>query len=60
MAELEEQRTDEREALLSIYEGDTNFNQIDANTFQYKVIFDVKLNNVIFVISISVWRNRPL
>ncbi|XP_011178426.1 RWD domain-containing protein 4 [Zeugodacus cucurbitae] len=36
MAELEEQLADEREALLSIYEGDTNFKQIDANTFQYK------------------------
>ncbi|XP_018787510.1 PREDICTED: RWD domain-containing protein 4 [Bactrocera latifrons] len=36
MAEIEEQQADEREALLSIYDGDTNFKQIDANTFQYK------------------------
>ncbi|XP_054745223.1 RWD domain-containing protein 4 [Anastrepha obliqua] len=36
MAELQEQQADEREALLSIYEGDINFKQVDANTFQYK------------------------
>ncbi|KAH8413251.1 hypothetical protein KR009_009193 [Drosophila setifemur] len=31
-----EQQTDEREALQSIYEGDTNFKEIDSTTFQYK------------------------
>lgn len=28
---------DEREALVSIYEGDEAFKQINATTFQYKV-----------------------
>jgi len=32
-----EQQTDEREALQSIYEGDTNFKEVDSVTFQYKV-----------------------
>ncbi|CAD6998429.1 RWD domain-containing protein 4 [Ceratitis capitata] len=36
MADLVEQQADEREALQSIYEGDTNFKQVDATTFQYK------------------------
>ncbi|KAH8324611.1 hypothetical protein KR074_012339 [Drosophila pseudoananassae] len=31
-----EQQTDEREALQSIYEGDQQFKEIDATTFQYK------------------------
>ncbi|KAH8282546.1 hypothetical protein KR054_008335 [Drosophila jambulina] len=31
-----EQQTDEREALQSIYEGDTNFKEINSTTFQYK------------------------
>lgn len=35
-AELQEE---EREVLLSIYEGDENFKQIDKNVFQYKVGF---------------------
>lgn len=52
MAEIEEQQADEREALLSIYDGDTNFKQIDANTFQYKVYFDLKLINIILFIII--------
>lgn len=49
MAEIEEQQADEREALLSIYDGDTNFKQIDANTFQYKVYFDLKLINIVIL-----------
>ncbi|XP_067626276.1 RWD domain-containing protein 4 [Eurosta solidaginis] len=36
MTDLQEQQADEREALLSIYEGDENFKQVDPNTFQYK------------------------
>lgn len=35
-AELQEE---EREVLLSIYEGDENFKQVDKNVFQYKVGF---------------------
>ncbi|KAH8392137.1 hypothetical protein KR215_001736 [Drosophila sulfurigaster] len=31
-----EQQTDEREALQSIYEGDTNFKEINLTTYQYK------------------------
>ncbi|ALC38661.1 CG10343 [Drosophila busckii] len=36
MSTPQEQQTDELEALESIYEGDNNFKQIDATTFQYK------------------------
>lgn len=34
--ELKEQQDDEREVLISIYEGDDRFKQIDSTTFQYK------------------------
>lgn len=34
--EVKEQQDDEREALISIYEGDERFKQIDSTTFQYK------------------------
>lgn len=37
MSENLEQQTDELEALISIYEGDTYFKQLDNTTFQYKV-----------------------
>lgn len=32
-----EAKNEEREALVSIYDGDDAFKQIDASTFQYKV-----------------------
>jgi hypothetical protein len=32
-----EQQDDEREALISIYEGDSNFKEINPTTYQYKV-----------------------
>lgn len=35
--EIKEAQNDEREALISIYEGDTSFKQTDSTTFQYKV-----------------------
>lgn len=38
MSENLEQQTEELEALVSIYEGDTYFNQLNSTTFQYKVI----------------------
>ena len=36
MTELEQQ-SEELEALASIYDGDTNFKQVNNTTFQYKV-----------------------
>uniref|UniRef100_A0A0K8TQD7 Putative rwd domain protein n=1 Tax=Tabanus bromius TaxID=304241 RepID=A0A0K8TQD7_TABBR len=36
MSEMKELQDEEREALISIYEGDTAFKQINATTFQYK------------------------
>lgn len=33
---------DEREALLSIYEGDPAFKQLSPTIFQYKVKFNIK------------------
>lgn len=35
--EVKQMQDDEREALTSIYEGDTAFKQINPTTFQYKV-----------------------
>lgn len=35
--ETKEAQADEREALVSIYEGDDAFKQINPTTFQYKV-----------------------
>jgi hypothetical protein len=32
-----EQQDDEREALISIYEGDSSFKEINPTTYQYKV-----------------------
>lgn len=37
MSEIKEMQDDEREALISIYEGDTAFKQINPLTFHYKV-----------------------
>lgn len=39
MADDAEQQADEIEVLKSIYEGDDNFKQVDATTYQYKVLF---------------------
>lgn len=36
-SELKEQQEEEREALSSIYDGDTAFKEISPTTFQYKV-----------------------
>lgn len=38
MSETKEMQTEEREALVSIYEGDGCFKQINAETYQYKVL----------------------
>lgn len=35
--EVKQMQDDEREALVSIYEGDVAFKQINPTTFQYKV-----------------------
>lgn len=37
MTDALEQQADELEALISIYEGDTFFKQLDNKSFQYKV-----------------------
>jgi hypothetical protein len=37
MSENLEAQAEELEALASIYDGDTNFKQVNATTFQYKV-----------------------
>lgn len=37
MSETEALQEEEREVLLSIYEGDECFKEISPNTFQYKV-----------------------
>lgn len=39
MSDDAEQQADEIEVLKSIYEGDDNFKQVDATTYQYKVFF---------------------
>lgn len=40
MSEVQELQDEEREALISIYEGDAAFKQINATTYSYKVILD--------------------
>lgn len=37
-SEVKEQQDDEREALVSIYDGDNAFKQLNPSSFQYKVI----------------------
>jgi len=37
MAEIQQQQEEEREVLLSIYDGDPAFKHLSPNTFQYKV-----------------------
>ncbi|XP_063700997.1 RWD domain-containing protein 4 [Culicoides brevitarsis] len=36
MSETKEMQTDEREALISIYEGDEQFKEVNSTTFQYR------------------------
>lgn len=38
--EVKQMQDDEREALISIYEGDDAFKEVNPNTFQYKVSFN--------------------
>jgi len=40
MSEVQELQDEEREALISIYEGDAAFKQINPTTYSYKVIED--------------------
>lgn len=37
-SEVDEIQNEEAEALISIYEGDTNFKQISPKIYQYKVL----------------------
>jgi hypothetical protein len=37
MSEIEQQQEEEREVLLSIYDGDTAFKHLPPTIFQYKV-----------------------
>lgn len=41
-AELKEQQDEELEALVSIYDGDNAFKQVNPTTFQYKVRLEQK------------------
>lgn len=36
MSETKEMQREEREALISIYEGDTQFHEVNSTTFQYR------------------------
>lgn len=49
-AELQEE---EREVLLSIYEGDSAFKQLTPTTFQYKVCSFQKLRNIITIVFLN-------
>lgn len=40
MSEIQEMQEEEREALISIYEGDACFKQVNPTTYQYKVYDD--------------------
>jgi hypothetical protein len=61
MSETLEQQKEEIEALVSIYEGDVLFKQLNDTTFQYKVRKENSIlgawifNKFIFI---SVWRGR--
>lgn len=44
MSEVQELQDEEREALISIYEGDAAFKQINPTTYSYKVIFSIVHN----------------
>lgn len=50
MSEVQELQDEEREALNSIYEGDTAFKQINATTYSYKVIQDDIITSFLKVI----------
>ncbi|XP_017033938.1 RWD domain-containing protein 4 [Drosophila kikkawai] len=52
-----EQQTDEREALQSIYEGDTNFKEINSTTFQYK--YGEEDNYKSFLVELQWGENYP-
>lgn len=52
-----EQQTEEREALQSIYEGDTNFKEIDSVTFQYK--YGEEDNYKSFLVELKWGENYP-
>ncbi|XP_055600059.1 RWD domain-containing protein 4 [Uranotaenia lowii] len=57
MSETKEMQTDEREALISIYEGDSSFKQINAETYQYKYGEDDEKKS--FLLEISWHENYP-
>ncbi|KAH8376125.1 RWD domain-containing protein 4 [Drosophila serrata] len=52
-----EQQTDEREALQSIYEGDTNFKEVNSTTFQYK--YGEEDNYKTFLVELQWGENYP-
>jgi hypothetical protein len=57
MSENLEQQAEELEALISIYEGDNYFKQLNSTTFQYKVVkVFLKLKNLTAMILFLVWR----
>lgn len=55
MSELEIQE-EEREVLLSIYDGDTNFKQLTPTVFQYKVNVLKQIETTITLLFLSMER----
>lgn len=41
--EIKQLQDDEREALISIYEGDDSFKQVNPTTYQYKVNISIEI-----------------
>jgi len=50
MAEIQQQQEEEREVLLSIYDGDPAFKHLSPTTFQYKVtIFSHRVSVCVYI-----------
>jgi len=45
---MQEAQDDEREVLLSIYEGDSSFKQLSPKTFQYKVLRNYLISTYLY------------
>lgn len=49
--EIKQMQDDEREALISIYEGDEAFKQVNPTTYQYKVSVNLRFSyNIHFIV----------
>lgn len=58
MSEVQELQDEEREALISIYEGDAAFKQINPTTYSYKVNFDFTITSLFILGLCSCGCNR--